>query len=138
MRGAGGRASGSIDLASQLGVNPDSHRAFAAGTLEPGAGRDGLCAALDGVTATLDDEQQLAGDTEQALEPGRAGKLCGHLRQIDPCTARWRPPSRSRVDARCAGRDGLRWPATRAWTVDRPVVLRAQRVLSRAGERVAG
>ncbi|MFF5987630.1 HpcH/HpaI aldolase/citrate lyase family protein [Prauserella flavalba] len=135
-------AFGSIDLAAQLGVDPDSHTALATArsTLVLAAAGAGCAPPLDGVTAKLDDEARLVADTEHAVELGFTGKLCVHPRQLAPVHAALAPAE-----------EELRWAREvlavaeqgsvgvyEGTMVDRPVVLRAERLLSRAGLSGAG
>ncbi|MFC4003872.1 HpcH/HpaI aldolase/citrate lyase family protein [Prauserella oleivorans] len=133
-------AFGSIDLAAQLGVNPDSQRALlqARSSLVLAAAAAGCAAPLDGVTAALDDQQRLVGDTEHALELGFTGKLCVHPRQIAPVHAALAPSEDELRWARgvLAAAAGESVAVYEGQMVDRPVILRAQRILSRAGEGV--
>ncbi|MBK1788455.1 HpcH/HpaI aldolase/citrate lyase family protein [Prauserella cavernicola] len=131
-------AFGSIDLAAQLGVDPDSHTALATArsTLVLAAAGAGCAPPLDGVTAAIGDEARLVADTEHAVALGFTGKLCVHPRQVAAVHAALEPSA-----------DELRWArgvlavATtdgavgvfESTMVDRPVVLRAERLLSRAG-----
>ena len=128
-------AFGSIDLAAELGVDPSSRTALlnARSTLVLAAAAAGCAPPMDGVTTALDDPDAVRRDTEHALELGFTGKLCVHPRQIAPVHDALRPSE-----------DELRWAravlaassggavAVDGQLVDRPVLLRAERLLARA------
>lgn len=129
-------AFGSIDLAAELGVDPNSRTALlhARSALVLAAAAAGCASPIDGVTTALDDADAVRRDTEHALELGFTGKLCVHPRQIAAVHDALRP-----------GEDELRWArevlaassgaavAVAGRMVDRPVLLRAERLLARAG-----
>lgn len=94
-------------------------------------------APVDGVTTAIDDEPQLIEDTLRGQRFGFGGKLCIHPRQIAPLHAALvpAPPQLAwarRVMAAVAAAGG---GAARVdgQMVDRPVLLRAQQLLARAG-----
>jgi citrate lyase subunit beta / citryl-CoA lyase len=131
-------AFGSIDLAAELGVDPDSHTALlhARSALVLVAAAAGCVPPLDGVTTALDDQDALRRDTEHAVELGFTGKLCVHPRQVDPVHAALRPSDAELDWARrvlAAGSTGGA-VAVDGRMVDRPVLLRVRRLLRRAGE----
>jgi citrate lyase subunit beta/citryl-CoA lyase len=128
-------AFGSIDLAAELGVDPLSRTALlhARSALVLAAAAAGAPPPLDGVTTALDDPAALAGDTAHAVELGFTGKLLVHPRQVAPVHAALRP---SEVDIAWARRvlaAGESAVAVDGHLVDRPVLLRARRLLDRAG-----
>jgi citrate lyase subunit beta/citryl-CoA lyase len=127
---------GSIDLAAELGVDPASHTALlhARSALVLAAAAAGCAPPVDGVTTALGDADALRRDTEHAVELGFTGKLCVHPKQVDPVHAALRPSEAELTWARAV----LAAPAGGAVAVDghlvdRPVVLRAERLLQRAG-----
>ncbi|HEY7595837.1 MAG TPA: CoA ester lyase [Actinophytocola sp.] len=130
-------AFGSIDLAAELGVDPASHTALlhARSALVLAAAAAGGPPPVDGVTTALDDPAAIRRDTAHAVELGFTGKLCVHPRQIEPVHAALRPSEEDiewarRVLAASAAGSAT---AVDGRLVDRPVVLRARRLLSRAG-----
>jgi citrate lyase subunit beta/citryl-CoA lyase len=102
-----------------------------------------LAPAIDGVTVDLDDEARLRDDTGRALRFGFGGKLCIHPRQVavvhDAMTPSALELDRARrIIAAAAGSGGAAVQLD-GRMVDLPVVLQAQRTLSRArGERPDG
>ncbi len=134
-------AFGSIDLAAELGVDPGSHTALlhARSALVLAAAAAGCAPPLDGVTTALDDPRALRRDTAHAVELGFTGKLCVHPRQIGPVHDALRPSDEDIAWARrvlAAGESaGESAVAVDGRLVDRPVRLRARRLLDRAGRR---
>jgi citrate lyase subunit beta/citryl-CoA lyase len=129
-------AFGSIDLAAQLGVDPNSRTALlhARSTLVLAAAAAGCAPPVDGVTTALDDPEALTGDTAHAVELGFTGKLCVHPRQLAPVHAALRPTDAELEWARSVLRAGTGGAvAVDGHLVDRPVLLRAERLLGRAG-----
>ncbi|MFK0251880.1 HpcH/HpaI aldolase/citrate lyase family protein [Amycolatopsis azurea] len=129
-------AFGSVDLATQLGVDHRSHEAlrYARSALVVAAAATGRAAPIDGVTTALDDETVLKVDLGHAKTLGFTGKLCVHPRQVI-VAARELSPSESEIewargvaalvgDGSVAVADGQ--------MVDRPVELRARAILDRA------
>ena len=107
--------------------------------VEPGLAEllDSHATAPVNATVALDDAAQLADDITYARRLGFGGKLCIHPSQIAPVHAGFAPSEAelawaSRVVA--AAQEGA---ATRldGAMVDRPVLLRAQRLLAQAKER---
>lgn len=129
-------AFGSIDLAAQLGVDPNSRTALlhARSALVLAAAAAGCAPPVDGVTTALDDPDALTADTAHAVELGFTGKLCVHPRQLEPVHAALRPTDAELTWARtvlAAGSAGA--TAVDGHLVDRPVLLRAERLLARSG-----
>lgn len=130
-------AFGSIDLATQLGVDPDSHPALlhARSALVLAAALAGCAPPIDGVTTALDDPDAVRRDTAHAVELGFTGKLCVHPRQVARVHDALRPTEEelawaTRVLAGSADGSAV---AVDGHLVDRPVVERAERLLARAG-----
>ncbi|WP_181776071.1 HpcH/HpaI aldolase/citrate lyase family protein [Amycolatopsis pittospori] len=131
-------AFGSVDLASQLGVDHSSHEAlrYARSALVIASAAAGKAAPIDGVTTALDDEAALTVDLEHARILGFSGKLCVHPRQV-PVANKAFVPTGSEIEwAR-----GVLAPVgdgsvavAGGQMVDRPVELRARAILDRAGE----
>lgn len=95
----------------------------------------GLSPAIDGVTVAVDDESLICRDTLRSLRFGFGGKLCIHPKQVDVVHKTLAPTAREvdwskrvlQANAESKGAavqlDGK--------MVDLPVVLQAQRLLSR-------
>lgn len=99
--------------------------------------RHGLAAPVDGVTAAVDDPARLQADMQRAARMGFGAKLCIHPRQVPVLHAALRPPEEElawaqRVMAanQAAGGSACQLDGQ---MIDAPVVLRAQRLLQRAG-----
>ncbi len=95
-----------------------------------------LPAPVDGVTTAIDDLESLRRDTERARELGFGGKLCIHPKQVEPVNAAFRPTAdeiawAQRVVAADAQAGGA-VVAVDGKMVDRPVLLKAQEILSAA------
>ena len=92
---------------------------------------------IDGVTVAVKDTQRLNLDTQRALRFGFGGKLCIHPAQVAGVHAAMRPSDAEmdwaqRVLAADRNSDGAAVQVD-GQMVDRPVVLRAQTLLQRAG-----
>jgi len=129
-------AFGSIDLAAELGVDPASQIALlhARSALVLAAAAAGAPPPLDGVTTALDDPGALTRDTAHAVELGFTGKLLVHPRQVKPVHAALRPSEEDIAWARRVLEAGESAVAVDGQLVDRPVLLRARRLLDRAGQ----
>jgi citrate lyase subunit beta/citryl-CoA lyase len=128
---------GSVDLAAELGVDPASHTALlhARSTLVVAAAAAGCAPPVDGVTTALTDEDAVRRDTEHAAALGFTGKLCVHPKQVEPVHAALRPSAAELTWARTVLAASTRGAvAVDGQLVDRPVVLRARRLLDRTGE----
>ena len=125
---------GSIDLAAALGVDPLSRTALlhARSTLVLAAAVAGCAPPVDGVTMALSDVDAVRDDTRHAVELGFTGKLCVHPRQVPVVHEAFRPSEEELAWARAvlAAGDGV--SSVDGQMVDRPVLLRAERLLSRA------
>ena len=130
---------GSIDLAADLGVDPLSRTALlhARSALVLAASAAGCAPPVDGVTTALSDVDAVRDDTRHAVELGFTGKLCVHPRQVPVVHEAFRPSEEELAWARSvlAAGDGVSVVDGRM--VDRPVLLRAERLLSRAGAPLA-
>jgi citrate lyase subunit beta/citryl-CoA lyase len=129
-------AFGSIDLSAQLGVDPNDHQAFlfTRSRLVLAAAAAGVAGPLDGVTTDVADDERLAADSRHAAALGFTGKLCIHPRQLPTVHAAFGPTAEeldwaARVVA--AAGDGA-VTTLDGKMVDKPVVDRARRMLSRA------
>lgn len=130
-------AFGHIDLAAQLGVDPEDRQAFmyARSALVLASAAAGKAAPIDGVTTVLTDASALEADVDYAKSLGMTGKLLIHPAQVGPTRTGFLP---SEEDIRWA--HGI-WLATQesamlavdGQMVDQPVITRARRILARAG-----
>lgn len=128
-------AFGSIDLATELGVDASSFDAlrYARSAVVIGSAVAGLVAPLDGVTTDVRDDSVLAADVAHAVDLGFGGKLCIHPCQAEFVNTQFSPSAellewaRRVVDSASAAGvcvvDGK--------MVDKPVIDRAKRILSR-------
>lgn len=126
---------GSVDLAAELGVDPDDPAALAhtRSHLVLASAAAGVTPPLDGVTTALHDERALVTDAERAAALGFTGKLCVHPRQVPPVNGVFTPSDEQRAQAReivRAAADGA-VTVVNGRMVDRPVLERAHRLLSR-------
>ncbi|MBU6492586.1 MAG: CoA ester lyase [Burkholderiales bacterium] len=95
-----------------------------------------LSAPVAGVTPQIDDEARLLADWSWFWRRGFGAKLCIHPRQIAPLHAAMAPDAASLAWARrvvAADAAGTGAASVDGQMVDRPVVLRAWRMLRRAG-----
>lgn len=131
-------AFGSIDFQLDAGCDgSDEALLYARSRLVLASRIGGLLAPIDGVTAAIDDAQRLASDTASARALGFGGKLCIHPKQVGPVNAAFSPTEQEIAWARkvveaCAG-SGAGALAVGGMMIDRPVLLKAQRILAMAG-----
>lgn len=130
-------AFGSIDYALDLGgIDPADHEALrhARSTLVWASRCADLPPPVDGVTPAIDDEAALAADNTEARRLGFAARLCIHPRQVAAVHAALAPTAAERAWAErvvaAAGAGGAVQLDGRM--IDRPVLLRAQRLLAAA------
>ncbi|WP_433507705.1 HpcH/HpaI aldolase/citrate lyase family protein [Pseudonocardia halophobica] len=129
---------GSVDLASELGVDPVDREAlrFARSALVLGSRAVGAGAPIDGVTTAVRDEQLLLEDCAHGLSLGFTAKMCIHPAQVGPVTIAFSPTpeqvewARAVVGASAAGGVAV----VDGKMIDKPVVERARALLLRAGE----
>ena len=130
-------ALGTIDLATELGVDPESRSAldYARGRMVMASAAAGLPSPVDGVTTVLGDSALLESDTRWARELGFGGKLCIHPSQVAVIHEALRPTEQQVSWANrvvTAARSGAVSVVDGAM-VDAPVVARANGILARAG-----
>ncbi|MBO1074976.1 HpcH/HpaI aldolase/citrate lyase family protein [Roseomonas marmotae] len=133
---------GSVDFQIDLGI-PDEGAPLAAfrSQLVLASRLGGAASPVDGVTPALDDAEALRADVARARAFGFTGKLCIHPRQVEAVNAGFMPSEREIAWARrilsaaVAGVDTAAI-AVDGEMVDRPVILKAQSILRRAGETV--
>ena len=127
---------GSIDFAEDIGVDPLSRTALlhARSTLVLAAAVAGCAPPVDGATMALSDVDVVRADTRHAVELGFTAKLCVHPKQVPVVHEALRPSEEEVAWARSvlAAGDGV--AAVGGQMVDRPVLLRARRVLARAAK----
>ncbi|MBP2839283.1 CoA ester lyase [Pseudomonas sp. PNP] len=128
-------AFGSLDLALDLGCQPDWQAlAWCRGALVLQSRLAGLAPPLDGVCTRIDDPDQVTADARHACDLGFGGKLLIHPRQVVPVreaflpddeALRWARAVVTAIDSGAAIKvDGA--------MVDRPLIERAQRILSQS------
>jgi len=132
-------ALGNVDLASELGVEPDDRTALLAARsmLVLASSAAGLTGPVDGVTTIIDHVDLIRSDAGHAASMGFRGKLCIHPRQVAAAVEGFAPTAAQvawaeRVLA-TGSRSGAR--AVDGAMVDRPVEVRARDVLRRAWRR---
>jgi citrate lyase subunit beta/citryl-CoA lyase len=135
-------AFGSLDLAAQLGVDHHERHALssARSALVLAAAAAGCAAPIDGVTTDLADESVLQADLDHAVALGFTGKLCIHPSQVTLANRRLSPSpdqitwAHGVIETAKDGAVGVR----DSQLVDRPVLLRAEAILSRASRLSTG
>ncbi|MEV0600112.1 CoA ester lyase [Streptomyces sp. NPDC050315] len=129
-------AFGSIDLAAQLGVDPDDHLAlaYARSRLVCASAAAGLAPPLDGVTTDLTADGPLPSDVAHARRLGFGGKLCIHPRQLAAVHEGFTPSPAEQKWARRVLAAGEAVTVVDGRMVDRPVLERARRILRAGGD----
>jgi citrate lyase subunit beta/citryl-CoA lyase len=131
---------GSIDFMLDLGLScEEDELAPARFELVRASRRAGLQAPVDGVTTAIDDLPRVKQDALRARRLGFGGKLCIHPRQVEAVNAALRPTEEElawarRVAQAAAAANGAA-VALDGRMVDRPVILRAQALLTEPGAR---
>lgn len=135
-------AFGSIDF--QLDLNCDGSELallYARSQLVVVSRWAGLLAPIDGVTLAMNDESRVVADARHAKSLGMGGKLCIHPRQVGAVNAAWQPTPEEMIWARkvLAAGDaaGANAVAVDGVMIDRPLLLKAQRIISRS-QGIAG
>jgi citrate lyase subunit beta/citryl-CoA lyase len=128
-------AFGSLDLALDLGCQPSWEAlAYCRGALVLQSRLAGLPAPLDGVTTSFDNPEQVSGDAWMASVLGFGGKLAIHPKQIAPIREAFLPDAKTVAWANAvlaAAGSGAAVQVDGAM-VDRPLIERARRILSRS------
>lgn len=133
---------GSIDFKLDLGIDGDNEELlYARSQLVLVSRIAGIAAPIDGVTTAIDDSEQLVDDTMRARRIGFSGKLCIHPKQIDHVNDCFRPSQSDilwakRVLEAAATAQGAA-VALDGKMVDRPVILRAEKILNESQDRVS-
>jgi citrate lyase subunit beta/citryl-CoA lyase len=130
---------GHLDLAVQLGVDPDDRAALLAArsALVLAAAAAGCAPPVDGVTTALTDVERVAADAAYAASLGFGAKLCVHPVQVAAAAAAFTPTAEQVAwagEVMAAGGDGV--SAREGQMVDAPVLARARALLARARGRV--
>ncbi len=129
-------ALGTIDLAVELGIDPDDQQAllWARSGLVAAAAAAGVGSPVDGVTTRIDDADTLAADVAAARRLGLRAKLCIHPRQIAAVHDGLRASAAEAQWARAvlaAATDGV--STVDGAMIDAPVVNRARQLLATLG-----
>ncbi|WP_181780319.1 HpcH/HpaI aldolase/citrate lyase family protein [Pseudonocardia pini] len=127
---------GSVDLAAELGVDPNDREAlrYARSALVLGSRAAGVGAPIDGVTTAVRDEEVLRADCAHGLGLGFTAKMCIHPAQVGPVAEAFAPTAEEVAWARSviAAAAGGGVAVVDGKMVDKPVVERAQALLARA------
>lgn len=130
-------ALGHIDLAAEIGVDPDERPALllARSTLVMAAAAAGIDSPIDGVTTNMTDSTILESDVLYAKSLGFSGKLCIHPTQIDSARIALTPTAAEvawaeKVAASLSVGGGV--TSIDGHMIDPPVVARAARILATA------
>ncbi|HSF48800.1 MAG TPA: CoA ester lyase [Burkholderiales bacterium] len=128
---------GSIDFQLDLAMQADEDELLCFRSQLVLASRvAGIDAPVDGVSTALDDPEQLRADTLRARRLGFGGKLCIHPKQVAHVNECFRPGAdevawaKRVLDAASAAKGAA--VAVDGKMVDRPVILKAQAILSEA------
>lgn len=131
---------GSLDFQVDMGMEADAQEtelAYYRAQLVLASRVAGLSAPVDGVSTALDDRAGLAQATQRAVRQGFAAKLCIHPQQIAVVHAAMTPSAAAIAQAQqvLAAAEATNGAAValHGAMVDRPVILHAQTVLTRAG-----
>ncbi len=133
---------GHIDFQADMGMRCDEEELlpFRAALVLASRLAD-IAAPIDGVTTAIDDEALLRADARRARRLGFGGKLCIHPRQVAVVNACFTPSADEVAWARrvieADANAGGAAVAVDGKMVDRPVVLRAQAILSEVSARAA-
>lgn len=132
-------ALGNIDLATELGVDPQDDEAmrYVRSRLVVASAAAGLPAPLDGVTTDVVDGSVAGAHARRARRLGMGGKLCVHPRQVTEVNAAFSPSAEELAWARkIVEREADALFVFGGEMVDAPVIARARRLLELA-ERLA-
>ena len=128
---------GSIDFSLDLGIEGDDHELdYFRSQLVLASRLAGIAAPVDGVTTAMDDEAVLLADTLRGKRFGFGGKLCIHPKQLSTVHAAYRPSAAEiawaeRILAAALAAQGAA-VAVDGKMVDKPVILKAERLLQQA------
>lgn len=133
---------GTIDFQLDLGIDGEGEElAFFRSKLVLASRLAGVQPPIDGVTTAIRDLDRLQADTQRARRMGFGGKLCIHPDQIATVNRAFAPSDEElawahRVVEAAGAADGAA-VAVDGKMVDRPVLLRAQRMIAEAARRGA-
>lgn len=131
-------AFGSVDFANDLGcAHQETPLLPARSEIVLRSRLAGLPAPIDGVTLALNDESEILRDARRAHDLGFGGKLAIHPKQIAPIQRGFEPSEEQRDWAARVVAAGSLGGAARVdgAMIDRPVILRALRILEAAKSR---
>lgn len=128
-------AFGTLDYMAELDIEPGQALDFAAMQLALASGAAGLPSVLAGVTPALD-ATQVEADMRHAMSLGLGAKMCIHPQQVPAVQAALRPAAAEldwalRVQAAFSAAGGAAVQLD-GQMIDRPVLLKAERLLARA------
>ncbi|OZC63044.1 hypothetical protein CH306_28305 [Rhodococcus sp. 15-725-2-2b] len=133
-------ALGAIDLAAELGVDPNRSPLIdrARSDLAYASAAAGLPGPIDGVTPSIGDDAALDHDIARAQEFGFTGKLCIHPRQIEATHSAMAPTDAEvawarRILGEAADPSNGSVFTVDGCMVDKPVMDRARAIAARAG-----
>lgn len=134
---------GTIDFQFELGIDGDGEELLAFRSQLVLASRlAGIQAPIDGPCTSWEDAQLLEHDCRRARRLGFGGKLCIHPKQVAPVNAAFSPAETEIAWARrvleAARGSGGAAVALDGRMVDRPVILKAERIARDAGLDAAG
>ncbi len=130
---------GSIDFQHDLGIDGEGEALlFFRSQLVLNSRLAGLVGPVDGVSTALDDAPVVHAEAQRARRLGFGAKLCIHPRQLAPVHQAFAPTAEQRAWAlrvlEAARQSGGAAVALDGAMVDRPVILRAEALLARAGD----
>jgi citrate lyase subunit beta / citryl-CoA lyase len=131
-------AFGALDFQLDLGIQGDTDELlYFRSQLVLISRLAGLAAPVDGINTEIDDPGRLRSATLRAIRLGFGGKLCIHPKQIPHVNDCFRPTAEEvawakRVIEAASASQGAA-VAAHGEMVDRPIILRAERILKEAG-----
>ncbi|TDO51613.1 citrate lyase subunit beta/citryl-CoA lyase [Kribbella sp. VKM Ac-2527] len=135
-------ALGTFDLAAELGVTPEDREAMAVSRnmMVLASSAAGIAPPIDGITAALGEENVLRSDLAYARRLGFGGKLCIHPAQVSVAAEMMMPDAQQLAWAGrvLAAAEHESVAVVDGQMVDRPVILRARRLLAAAEQSMAG
>jgi citrate lyase subunit beta/citryl-CoA lyase len=128
-------AFGHLDLCAELGIDPNRRDLLVAArfALVAASAEQGLAPPIDGLCAAARDAAAVLAETRESVQGGFGGRLAIHPLQVEPIHKALRPDEADLAWARRILAAGDAVTLVEGQMVDRPVALRAQTVLRRAG-----
>lgn len=127
-------ALGAVDLSTELGCEPVSATIDAVrAQLVLASVTAGMAAPLDSPCVNFRDETVVQEAAQRARRDGFGGLLCIHPAQLEAVATAYRPTEKQLTWARKVLAAGDAAAAVDGEMVDRPVILRAQRIIEAAG-----